>query len=172
MSKFAGIRFTVGRLMLLFLLTAVTGPAYAKEVVGWAEMAVVHPGNLKIRAKIDTGAKTSSLNCECQEIYDNDGEQWVRFSVKGHDGTLLWLERKVHRFAKIKRHFGGVQERPVIMLGICLGGVYRVTEVNVIDRSRLDFPLLIGRQFLDETFLVDSSTQYINPPHCDINLVK
>ena len=160
------------RLLLLCLVIAVTVPVSAREVVGWAEVAVIHPGNLSIRAKIDTGAKTSSLNCKCHDIYEKDGEQWLRFSVDSHDGTPLWLDRKVHRFAKIKRHFGGVQERPVIMLGICLGGVYRETEVNVIDRSGLDFPLLIGRQFLGEKFLVDAGAQYINPPHCDIDLVK
>lgn len=166
------MRMLSGRLLLLCLVIAVTVPVSAREVVGWAEVAVIHPGNLSIRAKIDTGAKTSSLNCKCHDIYEKDGEQWLRFSVDSHDGTLLWLDRKVHRFAKIKRHFGGVQERPVIMLGICLGGVYREAEVNVIDRSGLDFPLLIGRQFLDEEFLVDAGAQYINPPHCDINLVK
>jgi hypothetical protein len=160
------------RLLLLCLVVAITAPVSARELVGWAEMAVIHPGNLSIRAKIDTGAKTSSLNCECHDIYEKDGEQWLRFSVDSHDGTLLRLDRKVHRFANIKRHFGGIQERPVIMLGICLGGVYRETEVNVIDRSGLDFPLLIGRQFLEEKFLVDAGTRYINPPHCDINLEK
>lgn len=166
------MRMLSGRLLLLCLAIAVIVPATAREVVGWAEVAVIHPGNLGIRAKIDTGAKTSSLNCKCHDIYEKDGEQWLRFSVDSHDGTRLWLERKIHRFARIKRHFGGVQERPVIMLGICLGGVYRETEVNVIDRSGLDFPLLIGRQFLHEKFLVDAGAQYINPPHCNINHVK
>jgi hypothetical protein len=166
------MRMSSGRLLLLCLVVAITAPVSARELVGWAEVAVIHPGNLSIRAKIDTGARTSSLNCKCHDIYEKDGEQWLRFSVDSHDATRLWLDRKVHRFAKIKRHFGGVQERPVIMLGICLGGVYRETEVNMIDRSGLDFPLLVGRQFLEEKFLVDAGMQYINPPHCDINLVK
>lgn len=162
-----------GRLLLLCLLVAVTAaPLSARELVGWAELAVMHPGNISIPAKIDTGAKTSSLDSQCHDVYEKDGEQWLRFSVDRKDGTRLRLERKIHRFAKIKRHFGDVQERPVIMLGICLGGVYRVTEVNLIDRSGLDFPLLIGRQFLDEEFLVDAGAQYINPPHCGKDPVK
>lgn len=154
--------------LLLFLLVAVPWTASAKEVVGWVEKAVIYPGGLEIRAKVDTGAKTSSLNCECRNFFEVEGEQWVRFSVTNYQGERVWLERKVHRVAKIKRHFGGVQERPVVILGICLGGVHRETEVNVIDRSGLEYPLLIGRQFLEEKFLVDSSARFVNPPHCDI----
>jgi hypothetical protein len=161
-----------GRLLRLCLVVVVTAPVSAAELVGWAEMAVLHPGSLAIRAKIDTGAKTSSLNAESHVIYEQDGEQWLRFTVDKRDGTRLRLDRKIHRFAKIKRHFGDVQKRPVIMLGICLGGIYRVTEVNLIDRSGLDFPLLIGRRFLGEDFLLDPGAQYINPPRCGKNLEK
>lgn len=158
------------RYVLLLLLAAVPGTVLAKEVVGWTEKAVLYPGGLEIRAKVDTGAETSSLNCECRNFFEKDGEQWVRFSVTNYQGERVWLERKIHRTAEIKRHFGGIQERPVVKLGICLGSVYRETEVNVIDRSGLKYPLLIGRQFLEEEFLVDSSAQFINPPRCDINI--
>jgi hypothetical protein len=157
-------------LLLLILLATVpvTGPA--REVVGWVEKAIIYPGGLEIRAKIDTGARTSSLNCDCEEFFQKDGEQWVRFSVVNYAGERIWLERKIHRVAEIKRHFGVVQERPVIILGICLGGIYRETEVNIIDRSGLRYPMLIGRTFLEGEFLVDSSSEFINPPHCDIKL--
>jgi hypothetical protein len=156
------------RYLLLLLLAAVPAAGLAKEIVGWTEKAVIYPGGLEIRAKVDTGAQTSSLNCECTNFIEKDGEQWVRFSVINYQGERIFLERRVKRMAKIKRHFGGVQERPVITLGICLGGVYRETEVNVIDRSGLEYPMLIGRKFLEDKFLVDSSAQFINPPHCDI----
>jgi hypothetical protein len=77
------------------------------------------------------------------------------------------LEREIVRTVKIKRHYQKVQERPVVKLGICLGGVYRVTEVNIVDRSGLEFPMLVGRNFMDDKFLVDTKAQYINPPHCE-----
>ncbi|MGD8514249.1 MAG: RimK/LysX family protein [Granulosicoccaceae bacterium] len=156
------------RYLLLLLLVAVPAAGLAREVVGWAEKAVIYPGELEIRAKIDTGAKTSSLDCECRNIFNKNGEQWLRFSVINYQGERIWLEKKVHRMVKIKRHFGGVQERPVIILGICLGGEYQETEVNVIDRSGFKYPLLIGRKFLKEKFLVDSGARFINPPHCDV----
>ena len=157
-------------LLTLLLLAALPATAFAKEVVGWAEKAVLYPGKLEVRAKIDTGAETSSLNCECTNFFEKDGERWVRFSVTNYQGERIFLERKVHRIATIKRHYGEVQERPVVMLGICLGGVYRETEVNVVDRSGLKYPMLVGRQFLEDKFLVDSSEQFINPPHCDVSV--
>ncbi len=157
-------------ILILLLIIAVPGVGNTKEVVGWTEKAVIYPGGLELRAKVDTGAMTSSLNCECSNFFEKDGEQWVRFSVINYQGEQVWLERKVHRMATIKRHFGGMQERPVIMLGVCLGNVYRETEVNVIDRSGLDYQMLIGRKFLEGEFLVDSSAQYINPPQCDVRI--
>jgi len=158
------------RYLLLLILVSVPVIGMAKDVVGWTEKAVIHPGGLEVRAKVDTGAKTSSLNCECREFFNKNGEQWLRFSVINYEGEKIWLEKKVLRMVTIKRHFGGVQERPVIRLGVCLGGVYRDTEVNVIDRSGLKYQMLIGRKFLDDKFLVDSSAQFINPPHCDIKV--
>jgi len=159
-------------LLFAILTAAVTLSAQAKEIVGWTEKAVIYPGGLKLRAKIDTGAKTSSLNCECTNFFEKDGEPWVRFSVIDYEGEQIWLERKIERIVKIKRHFGGMQERPVVMLGICLGSVYRETEVNIIDRSGLKYPMLIGRKFLEGKFLVDSGTQFVNPPQCDVKVGK
>ncbi|MDH3527549.1 MAG: RimK/LysX family protein [Gammaproteobacteria bacterium] len=157
-------------ILMLLLIISVPGVGHAKQVVGWTENAVIYPGGLELRAKIDTGAMASSLNCECRNLFEKDGEQWVRFSVINYQGEQMWLERKIHRMANIKRHFGGIQERPVIILGVCLGNVYRETEVNVIDRSGLDYQMLIGRKFLEGEFLVDSSAQFINPPQCDVRI--
>jgi len=64
-------------LLFAILTAAVTLSAQAKEIVGWTEKAVIYPGGLKLRAKIDTGAKTSSLNCECTNFFEKDGEQVI-----------------------------------------------------------------------------------------------
>lgn len=153
--------------MALVVAGLLTVPAFsAREVVGWAEQAIIYPGKIKIMAKIDTGAETTSLHCERCETYDRNGEPWVRVKVTDQRGEWVIMERRVHRVARIKRHFGEVQERPVIMLGICLGGVYGLTEVNLVDRSGLAYPLLVGRQFLGQRYLVDAGSRHVNPPHC------
>jgi hypothetical protein len=150
---------------LLLGLTLSTGSS-AKETVGWVERVRISPGKLILKAKIDTGAKTSSLNCECKNVIKRDGEDWLRFSVMNDKGKRVWLERKVVRISKVKRHFGDVQERPVIKLGICLGNTFRETEVNVVDRSGLNYQMLIGRAFLAEHFTVDPGETYISKPSC------
>jgi len=152
-------------LLVLNTLFPVTG--FPKEIVGWAEHAYLVPGHIELKAKIDTGAESSSVNCECHSYFKRDGASWVRFSIVTSEGSQLTLEREIVRTVKIKRHFGKVQERPVVKLGICLGGVYRVSEVNIVDRSGLEYPMLIGRNFMGDNFLVDAMRKFINPPHCE-----
>ncbi|MGD8483503.1 MAG: RimK/LysX family protein, partial [Thioalkalispiraceae bacterium] len=143
--------FTVSTIFFvtLFLVSQAT---YAKHVVGWVEKVSIHPGNLDVKAKIDSGARTSSLHCDCIQIKEKEGEKWVSFTVTNFKGEQVRLERKIQRMSKIKRHFGELQERIVIKLGVCLGNVYKDIEVNVVDRTGLNYPMLIGRNFLSGDF--------------------
>lgn len=151
-------------LILCSLLLSMT--ARANEVVGWVEKVRLYPGGLPVKAKIDTGAKTSSLNCLCKTTMERNGEKWVRFSITNYDGEQVWFERKVIRSVKIKRHFGDAQVREVVRLGICLGNTYKEADVNLIDRSGLNYQLLIGRQFLKNDYLVDPGRTFVSSPGC------
>lgn len=152
--------------LLALLAPAVSSGVEAKQLVGWVENVRIHPGDILVRAKLDTGAKTSSLNCECQQMFSRDGEQWVRFTLTNYKGKSVELERKIHRVARIKRHEGGPQERIVVMLGICLGEIYKEAEVNLIDRTGFNYQLLVGRSFLKDDFVVDPSSTYTVTPRC------
>jgi hypothetical protein len=81
----------------------------------------------------------------------------VRFEVKNKSGDKLTLEKKVQRWVQIKRHGAELQKRPVILLGICLGYFYKEIEVNLVDRSDFNYPMLIGRSFMADSFIVDPS---------------
>ncbi len=140
--------------------------AFADQTVGWVEKVRVYPGDITIKAKIDTGAKTSSLHCTCITPIERDGEDWVGFTVENYDGEKIRLERRVHRMATIKRHFGESQQRMVVLLGICLGDTYRETEVNLIDRSGLNYQMLIGRRYLANGFIVNPSLTFSVKPDC------
>ena len=52
------------------------------------------------------------------------------------------------------------------MLGICLGTIYKEVEVNLVDRSHFNYQLLIGRNFLIDSFLVDPSLTFSTKPKC------
>jgi hypothetical protein len=140
--------------------------ATAKQVAGWVEMAVIQPGDLELRAKLDSGAETSSLHCVCSSTFEKDGEEWVRFTVQNWRGERVQMERPVVRRTKIKRHFGGSQERLVINLPICVGGVRKEREVNVVNREGLEYQLLIGRNFMAGDFLIDPAQKYLLTPSC------
>jgi hypothetical protein len=156
---------------VLFLLIGISGIATGvhadmKPIFGWVERARISPAHVVLSAKLDTGADHSSLNVGHVTAFQRDGEDWVRFEVTSDEGKTETLERKLVRTAKIKRHSGPRQERPVVRLGICIGNFYGETEVNLVDRSRFKYQLLIGRSFMQDKLLVDPSRQYTSEPQC------
>jgi hypothetical protein len=157
-------------LTLLALALLIAAPVDAaqkpKTVTGWVEEVKLYPGGVRVQAKLDTGADFSSLDCDCITPYERDGAKWVRFSVKGADGKLVSLERQIVRTAKIKRHFGEVQERLVVRLGMCLASRYKEVDVTLVDRTGLEYPMLVGRNFLRGRFVVDSSVKFTTTPNC------
>ena len=155
------LRYLTGLLLILVLPVAI-----AKETVGWVEKVRVYPGDIVLKAKIDSGAKTSSLNCGCTNLIKRDGEKWVSFTITNYKGDEIRLERKLERIAKIKRHFGEAQERFVVKLGVCLGNTYKETEVNLIDRSGLNYQMLIGRSFLQDSHVIDPAVTFSRTPDC------
>lgn len=140
--------------------------ADSKQIVGVIENARIFPGEVIIPAKLDTGADNSSLNVKQLTEFDRDGETWVRFQVTDRDGKIVTIERKLMRNARIKRHEGPRQERPVVLMGICVGNYYKEVEVNLVDRSRFKYQLLLGRSFMQGGIIVDPSLQQTVEPEC------
>jgi len=150
--------------LLVLVLVPVTG--IAREIVGWVENVRLYPGGMEIKARVDTGARMSSLGVEFLEYFQHGTETWVRFSTTNNRGETLRLERKLQRTVKVKRDAGVLKERPVISMGVCFAGIYKEIEVNLEKRSHMNYPMLIGRDFLDGHFLVDPNARFINPPYC------
>jgi hypothetical protein len=159
-------RWVVVGLMLPLLALGAPAQAKEKEVLGLVEKASIHPGDVTVRAKVDTGAKTTSLHCDCIHPFERNGAQWVSVKVEDQSGRVVTIERKVARITSIKRHSGESQERYVIMLGVCVSDVYKEVEVNVVDRTGFNYPMLIGRNFLKGDFVVDPELHYTHKPRC------
>lgn len=136
------------------------------RVAGWVENVILFPGNLKVRAKLDTGARNSSLNADDIVEFYRAGDKWVRFRLKNWKDRTVNFETKVIRTVKIKQHGKQSAIRPVIRLGICLGDVYKEVEVNLEDRSKFNYQMLLGRSFLKDSFLVDAKTTFTLQPNC------
>ena len=151
---------------LSILIVSVNAIAADKPVIGWVERVKIYPGDFEIHAKIDTGAKTSSLNAPNMNIFKRDGEDWVSFKVTNRKGISRNFEEKIFRISKIRRHGGTIQRRPVVMLGVCVANVFQRTQVNLIDRKNFNYQMLIGRRFMTGQVIVDPSRTFIAKPDC------
>lgn len=138
-----------------------------KLVSGWVEKITIGSPSITLNAKIDTGATHSSLHAAEYHIFNKAGIEWVRFSVTDNEGNDRRFEVPLLRYAEIKqKNNQPAQLRPVIMLGICLGSILRVVEVNLADRSNFNYPVLIGHSFLQGNFLVDVDRKFLHEPNC------
>lgn len=140
----------------------------AVDIFGWVERVELLDGKFDMKAKLDTGAATSSLDATGIEQFRKDGERWVRFTVTGPEtGDTVVLERPLVRNVRIVRHNGAHQRRAVVQLPICLGKHRREVEFSLIDRSNFIYPVLLGRSALDDVALIDSASTFANYPACE-----
>jgi hypothetical protein len=152
------------------LLLTVAVPAQARPpVYGWVERVDlgVDGQRVRVKAKLDSGARSSSLHATDITPFERGGRRLVRFSVPGGpDGAAITLERPVTRIVRIKRHSGPYDRRPVVTLPVCLGSAWHEVEVSLTDRSRFIYPLLLGRRALAGHALVDPEHTHLRPADC------
>jgi len=147
--------------------------AYAEpEVLGWLESAYVQPWGIKVRAKLDTGARTSSIHATDIEPYKFNDELWVRFTLtdpkrkEGLDQKVISVDKPVIRETKIKEHIGDSTSRYIIELEICLNGKNYNTPVTLADRSNFHYPLLLGRVTLADKLIIDPGKTFTANKAC------
>jgi len=131
----------------------------AKMIIGEVENVRLVPPNVVLKARIDTGATTTSIDARNITPFERDGKQWVRFVCMDGEKEHK-LERKVIKVVQIKRHGKAPQDRFVINMRIMLGNVSRLIHVNINDREAYTYPVLIGRNFLRDYFIVDVSKKH------------
>lgn len=131
------------------------------SVVGWRELVDLPELGLSgIPAKIDSGARTSSLHGEVIEEFERDGEKFVRFSVDW-DGMSHQCEAVHVDIRGITSSNGETQRRYVIKTPLRIGQTRFRAEISLADRSEMTFPMLIGRSSLRRRFLVDSGYSWL-----------
>jgi hypothetical protein len=131
----------------------------SKQIVGVSEPVILYPGNIKLLARIDTGANTTSLDAENLQIVNEDGEDWAVFSIHKE-----LFKHKIVKFVKIKQHGAESQRRPVIKLKVTLGNVTQVVNVTLTNRSNFKYKMLIGINLLYDNFVVDVSQKNLTKP--------
>lgn len=139
-----------------------TSPA---SVVGWREwVALPDLGIAAVKAKIDTGARSSSLHACNIETFDRGGKPWVRFDVhplqRNADQTVR-AEAAVLEFRHIRSSSGHQTLRPVIRTTIALGGRSWSADITLAARDEMGFRMLLGREALRRRFVVDAGQSYL-----------
>ena len=130
-------------------------------IIGWREMIELPDwGIAKIKAKVDTGARTSALHVQDLEHLDDDH---VRFNVvvREHPLRLVSVEAPLFRVSRVKPTHDRIEERPVVQAKMRLGGVERLIEISLVGRPGMRCRMLLGRRALAEAFLVDAQHCYV-----------
>lgn len=152
---------------MALLLPVPHAQAVDKQAVGWVEKILLTPANIVIHAKLDTGADYSSINATNLKRFKQEGEDWVRLSIRNRYGHIQTIERQVVRTAKIKRHGSESLSRSVIRMGLCIGSKYLEEEFTLANRSNFDYQVLVGRSFLAGNLLIDPAVTYTAEPNCE-----
>ncbi len=139
-----------------------------KKIYGYIEDVRVVELERNMRAKLDTGATTSSIDARKIEKFEKNDEDWVRFTVVNRDADESQeIEEPVTRIVHIKRHGKESQERYVVELDLCIGDRRITEEVSLTNREKWSYPLLVGRNHLAGHVLVDSAIKDTREPSCD-----
>lgn len=151
------------------------------ERLGFVEWVVLEETGLRLKARLDTGAKTSSLHAVNVEPFEKDNEEWVSFQLpladhqdqEGADGAnleevILEFSLPVERTVKVKRKGASSQRRYVVNMEFCIAGTTHSTEFSLTDRSKFSYPALLGRRFMsDDNILIDSSDAFLAEKECE-----
>ena len=130
-------------------------------IIGAVEWATVEPSGLQYEARVDTGAVTTSIHAENIQLVEKDGKRYVRFTLTSREtGERIELERPLVRRVSIKQTVGENERRYVVHLWVSMGEIRNRIEVNLADRADFEFPLLLGRNFLTDTVIVDVSRHH------------
>ena len=117
-----------------------------------------------IKAKLDTGARTSSIHAYSATEFSRDGVDWVRFSVRPWQESVedeAVIECPVHDRRRVRSSSGHVQERLVVMMRVILVGREVLAEVTLSNRDQMGFRMLIGREALRNGIDVTSTQSFL-----------
>ncbi|MEM9532546.1 MAG: ATP-dependent zinc protease [Pseudomonadota bacterium] len=133
-----------------------------KTVIGQIEWIYMTPPGRHYRARVDSGAETSSLSATDVVEFERDGDDWVRFTFEhDNDESTVQLELPIVRTALIRQ--AGVpkpERRVVVDMAIRLGRELQTTEFTLTDRSHMTYPVLLGRAFLRDLYVIDVSQSF------------
>lgn len=139
-------------------------PDNNRVMLGEIENVFLDPPNIEFSARIDTGAKTSSLNAVDMVEFERDGKPFVKFHViHPETGKKIQLTRRVRGHVRIKDHKSESRRRPIVSLRVRLANIDERISFTLVDRSKFSQQVLLGRNFLRDLAVVDVSKKHAIP---------
>ncbi len=134
-------------------------------VLGWREWVDLPGLGLEaIRAKVDSGARTSALHVDAQWRFIEGGQPWVGFRLTpGATGGMTLQGAAVLADERDVTDSGGHRTRRAFIRTVLrLGGVEREIDINLTDRRGMRFPMLLGRTAMARAFTVDPARSFLH----------
>lgn len=132
-------------------------------VIGWREwITLPELGIRRIKVKVDTGARSSSLHAFDIEPVVRDGKDWIRFKVQPIQRSehTVTAEAELLEYRHVRSSSGEVDHRPVVTTSVKILGEQWPIELTLANRDSMGFRMLLGRQGFRGRLLVDAGRSY------------
>lgn len=140
-------------------------PKQNPPAIGWREwVRLPDLGVPHIKAKVDSGARSSSIHASEIEEFERDGQAWLRFRVHTddrHDEEVVLTEAAVLDFRSVRSSSGVASKRYVIQTHVELMGERWPIELTLANRQKMGFRMLLGREAFRRRFVVDAGRSFV-----------
>jgi hypothetical protein len=134
-------------------------------LLGWREWLALPELNIeRIKAKIDTGARSSALHAFAIEPYRKGGQHWVMFAIhpiQKHTDSIIECHAPIKDRRFVSDSGGHKQRRYVIESQLLLGQSLISAEITLTNRDNMQFRMLLGRTAMNGHFIIDPSASYV-----------
>ena len=133
--------------------------------LGWREWVALPQLDIRrIKAKVDTGAKTSALHAFFVEPFTENDQQWVRFGIHPKQNNVkkeIICTAQVVDLRNVTNSGGYQEERYVIRTPVEVAGIRQDIELTLTNRDTMKFRMLLGRSGIPQGVFVDSHASYL-----------
>ena len=137
-----------------------------KIVIGWQEIvSLPQMGIAAIDAKIDTGAKTSSLHAENIKFVKKNGKEYVTFDVhpiQKHKEVIISCQAPLTEKRSVKSSSGCEERRPMIKTNMKIGEHVFEIDLNLTKRDYMKSRMLLGRDAMKGNVIIDTQYKYLH----------